>query len=401
MSEGDLRIDWAAARMPVLAELRKGFVRSRPLLGERVAMCIHLEAKTAVLALALAEAGAAVTVCGSNPLSTQHQVASALAERGVSVFAHRGIDHATYQGFLDQALGRRPTLILDDGGDLVERALNTGHASEIKGGTEETTTGVLRLRQLARRRNLPFPMVAVNDGAMKHLFDNRFGTGQSALEAVMRATNITLAGIRLVVVGFGDCGVGVAERGRGLGAEVAVVEVDPVRANVAHFDGFSVLSMDQAAAWGQLFITVTGNRQVVRGRHLDKMQDGAILANAGHFDVEVDKPALLRRAIAIEEVRPNVQAFRLKGGRSLYLLADGRLVNLVAGDGHPIEIMDLSFAVQALCLTYLAATPPAPGLHPVPASIDQEVAERSLAARHISLERLTASQRRYMDRGAR
>ncbi len=401
MSEGDLRIDWAAARMPVLAELRKGFVRSRPLLGERVAMCIHLEAKTAVLALALAEAGAAVTVCGSNPLSTQDQVASALAERGVSVFARRGIDHATYQGFLDQALGRRPTLILDDGGDLVERALNTGHASEIKGGTEETTTGVLRLRQLARRRNLPFPMVAVNDGAMKHLFDNRFGTGQSALEAVMRATNITLAGIRLVVVGFGDCGVGVAERGRGLGAEVAVVEVDPVRANVAHFDGFSVLSMDQAAAWGQLFITVTGNRQVVRGRHLDKMQDGAILANAGHFDVEVDKPALLRRAIAIEEVRPNVQAFRLKGGRSLYLLADGRLVNLVAGDGHPIEIMDLSFAVQALCLTYLAATPPAPGLHPVPASIDQEVAERSLAARHISLERLTVSQRRYMDRGAR
>ncbi|MHB1842247.1 MAG: adenosylhomocysteinase, partial [Sulfobacillus sp.] len=364
MAEGDLRIDWAASRMPVLSAIRKDFVRRRPLSGERLAICIHLEAKTAVVALALAEAGASVTVCGSNPLSTQDQVAQALGERGVAVFARRGIDTATYQGFLDQALERNPTLIMDDGGDLVQRALDTKRASGIRGGTEETTTGVVRLRQLVKRRRLPFPMVAVNDGAMKHLFDNRFGTGQSALEGVMRATNISLAGARLVVVGFGDCGVGVAERGRGLGADVAVVEVDPVRANLAHFDGFRVLSMDQAARWGEVFITVTGNRQVIRGRHLDQMQDGAILANAGHFDVEVDKPALFRRSQLVEEVRPNVQAFRLKGGRSLYLLADGRLVNLVAGDGHPIEIMDLSFSVQALSLAYLAATPPPPGLHP-------------------------------------
>ncbi len=397
MSEGDLRIDWAAGRMPVLAEIRRQFAAERPLTGQRVAVCIHLEAKTAVLALSLAEAGAEVTVCGSNPLSTQDLVAAALAGRGVSVFARRGIDAKTYQDFLDRSLERQPTLLLDDGGDLVARALASGRHTTVLGGTEETTTGVARLVQLAGRGRLPFPMVAVNDGAMKHLFDNRFGTGQSALEAVMRATNISIAGCRLVVVGFGDCGRGVAERGRGLGAQVAVVEVDAVRANLAYFDGFSVLSMDQAAAWGELFITVTGNRQVIRGRHLDRMRDGAVLANAGHFDVEVDKPALHRRAERVEEVRPHVQAFRLKSGRSLYLLAEGRLVNLVAADGHPIEIMDLSFSLQALSLAFLATHRLPGGVHRVPPELDRRVAELSLGARGISLERLTPAQRRYLD----
>lgn len=397
LRSGEQKIRWAEAHMPVLAKLREEFRQEMPLRGHRIGMCIHLEAKTAVLSLALKEAGAEVFLASSNPLSTQDDVAEAVGLRGVTVHARHGVDMAGYQEFLKGVLASSPTLILDDGGDLVTLSMESGVAQGILGGTEETTTGLIRLRSLERSGRLPFPVVAVNDSPMKHLFDNRYGTGQSVLDGLVRTTNLSLAGKRFVVVGFGDCGRGVALRARGMGARVAVVEIDPVRANEAYFEGYDVVDMDHAAAWGEVFVTVTGNLHVIRGKHFDRMPDGALMANAGHFDVEIDKEDLAGRSVEVFDSRRGVRSYRQSDGRVLHLLADGRLVNLAAADGHPVEIMDLSFSLQALSLLWLARERPSGRVvHAVPEALDTRVAQLSLAVRRLGLEFLTEEQRAYL-----
>ncbi len=397
LQEGDRRIDWAQVHMPIVEALLKERRDAQPLRGERVGIALHLEAKTARLALALKDLGAEVAIAGSNPLSTQDAVAQALAARGVHVYARHGAAVEEYFGYLDKVLAHRPTLVVDDGGDLVTRL----HLSQpellqsLKGGTEETTTGLVRLRAMHAAGDLKVPMMAVNDAKMKHLFDNRFGTGQSVAEAVMRATNLTIAGRYALIVGFGQCGKGVAQRFRGLGARVGVVDIDPVKMNEAWLDGYDVGTMDDLAPKADIVITVTGAVRVVRREHLERMRDGVLLANAGHFDVEIDKVALGELSDSVERVRESVDAYRLPDGRRLYLLAEGRLVNLAAGDGHPAEIMDLSFAVQALALLHVAAHRLPPGVHQYPDELDQQVAKLSLDARGIGLEVETQEQVRY------
>ncbi len=395
--DGDRRIDWARDHMPILDALLEERSAAQPLKGERVGIALHLEAKTARLALALQELGAEVAIAGSNPLSTQDAVAEALAARGVHVYARHGAAVDEYFQYLDQVLSHRPTLIVDDGGDLVTRLHLTQPEllQGLKGGTEETTTGLVRLRAMHASGELQVPMMAVNDAQMKHLFDNRFGTGQSAIEAIMRATNVTIAGRYALVVGFGWCGKGVAQRLRGLGARVGVVDIDPVKMNEAWLDGYDVGTMHDLAPKADIVVTVTGALRVVRREHLERMRDGVLLANAGHFDVEIDKQALKDLSTSVEQVRENVDAYRLPDGRRFYLLAEGRLVNLAAGDGHPAEIMDLSFAVQALSLLHLAQHRLPPGVHPYPDELDDRVARLSLVARGIGLEVETDEQVRY------
>jgi len=393
---GQAKILWARNHMPLFGRLRPRFIRDQPLRGYHVGMSIHLEAKTACLAILLRDGGADVSVTGSNPLSTQDDVAAALAtEDRIDVFARHGASDDEYTEDLCRVLNREPNLILDDGGDLVD-LLHTRFAFPVLGGCEETTTGVARLRVRARDGNLRFPMIAVNDARMKYLFDNRYGTGQSTWDAIMRSTNLVVAGKSVIVVGYGWCGKGIARRALGLGARVTVCEVDPVRAVEALMDGHRVATVREAIASADILITATGCIDAVSGEALKQARDGLLLANAGHFDVEISKAGLTTLAVKKEDVRPGVEAFHYPDGRTVYLLGDGRLVNLVLGDGHPAEIMDISFAVQALSLCHIADNKLTAGLHRVPESIDRDVAEMKLACEQVMIDELSERQRTYL-----
>ncbi len=398
---GRLKIDWVRDRMPVLNAVRDELKAGGALRGRRVGLALHVEAKTAHLCLCLREAGAEVAIAGCNPLSTQDDVAAALAEAGVRMFGWRGATGEEYFDFIEKVAETRPELIIDDGGDLVtllhtkRRDLLPG----VLGGTEETTTGVHRLRAMERDGALEFPMVAVNNARCKFLFDNRYGTGQSTWDGIMRTTNLVVAGKAVVVLGYGWCGKGVAMRARGLGARVIVCEVDPVAANEALMDGHDVMPSVEAAEVGDIFVTVTGCAGVLRREHFERMKSGACLANAGHFDVEISKPDLAALSVSRRVVRPNVEEFVLADGRKLYLLGEGRLVNLAAGDGHPAEIMDLSFALQALALRYVAehGRELGPRVVELPAAADEKVARLRLRALGVEIDSLSPEQARYLE----
>ena len=399
--EGVDRIEWAAREMPVLALIRERFARERPLAGVRMAGCLHVTTETANLALALRDGGAELRLCASNPLSTQDDVAAALVgEYGVSVFARRGEDNDTYYRHIHQALDHAPQVTMDDGADLVatihqeRRELLTG----VAGGTEETTTGVIRLKAMAADGALGYPIAAVNESNTKHLFDNRFGTGQSTVDGIVRATNVLLAGKTFVVAGYGWCGRGLASRARGLGAHVVVTEVDPVRALEAVMEGFSVMPMAEAAPIGDFFVTVTGDCHVIDGAALERMRDGAILANSGHFDNEIDLEALEGMSEGKRRVREHVEEYRMGDGRALYLLGEGRLINLAAAEGHPASVMDMSFANQALGTEWLVANEASLDnqVHELPDAIDEEIARLKLRAMGIGIDTLTEEQRRYL-----
>lgn len=396
---GKLKINWVREHMPVLRELAKEFGATKPFAGLRIAICLHLEAKTAYMAKVLQESGAEVTITGSNPLSTQDDVAAALVEDGITVHAWHDATNKEYEDHLHKTLQCEPHLIIDDGGDLVT-LLHTDYPhllSRVRGGAEETTTGLNRLRAMAAEGALKIPMIAVNDAYCKYLFDNRYGTGQSVWDGIMRATNLVVAGKTVVVVGYGWCGKGVAMRARGLGAKVIVCEVDPIKAVEAVMDGNAVMPLLEAAALGDIFVTVTGCQGVLSREHFLRMKDGAILCNAGHFDVEIDKKALADLAKTIRPARKNVEAYELNG-KKLYLLSEGRLVNLAAADGHPAEIMDLSFALQVEALYYLHENygKLKNEVLRLPRAIDEKVARRKLKALGISIDQLTTAQECYL-----
>ena len=401
---GEAKIGWVASYMPILNAIRRDFEREKPFAGLRVSMSIHMEAKTAYLARTLALGGASVAAAGCNPLSTQDDVAAALATTpGVEVFARHGVNDAQYDALLVEALEHRPHLIIDDGGDFTNLLCGSRRdlAEDLIGGAEETTTGIHRLIARHRAGELYFPMIDVNDADCKHLFDNRYGTGQSTLDGIMNTTNLIIAGKCVVIAGYGWCGRGCAMRARGMGARVVVTEIDPVKAIEAVMDGFDVMPMDEAAAIGDLFITLTGCCGVIRREHFEVMKDGALLANSGHFDVEIDKVALADMASEIWERKPNITGYRLADGRTLNLLAEGRLVNLAAGNGHPAEIMDMSFALQALSMARLAESAAAstklePGVYPVPREIDERVAALKLSSMGKSIDALSEEQRKYL-----
>ncbi|HPU01641.1 MAG: adenosylhomocysteinase [Firmicutes bacterium] len=397
--QGQKKIAWAARHMPVLSSLAEKYASRRPFAGLKMALCIHLEAKTAYLARVFQRCGAQVAVTGSNPLSTQDDVAAALAREGIAVFGWRGATEEEYADHIRRTIDTGPNLVIDDGGDLITmlHRERPDLLPQVRGGAEETTTGLTRLRALAEAGELAFPVIAVNDALCKYLFDNRYGTGQSAWDGIMRTTNLLVAGKTVVVAGFGWCGRGVAMRARGLGAQVIVTEVDPVRALEAAVEGYRVMPMLEAAPLGDIFITATGCREVIGAAALARLKDGAILANAGHFDVEIDKAALNRLARLAGSPRPNIEEYRFPDGRRVYLLAQGRLVNLAAGDGHPAEIMDLSFALQFLAMDYLRRSEGLPrAMLPLPAELDREVARLKLAAMGITIDSLTESQRAYL-----
>ncbi len=397
---GRSRIAWAEREMPVLRRIRDRFGAERPLAGMRIAACLHVTTETAALVRTLVAGGASVRLCASNPLSTQDDVAAALVEEQVGVFAIKGEDRDTYYRHIQQALDLRPHLTMDDGADLVttvhevRRDLLPG----ISGGTEETTTGVVRLRAMARDGVLGYPIIAVNDARTKHLFDNRYGTGQSTIDGLLRATNLLLAGRVVVICGYGLCGRGVAMRARGMGARVIITEVDPLRGLEAVMEGYQVMPLAQAAGEGEVFITVTGNRDVIRREHLERMRDGAILANSGHFNVEIDLPALEDLATGKRRLREYVDEYQLADGRRLYLLAEGRLLNLAAAEGHPAAVMDMSFANQALSVEYLVQGPQGlkPDVYAVPPAIDADVARMKLEAMGIAVDTLTPEQQHYL-----
>jgi len=397
IEQGRAKINWAASRMDLLDRLREGFVQDQPFAGRRIGISIHLEAKTACLAILLRDGGAQVFVTGSNPLSTQDDVAAALAEEeGIFVHARHGVSEKEYFDHLREVLAGNPDLILDDGGDLV-KLLHEEVEGEILGGCEETTTGVHRLRVLDREKRLRFPMFAVNDAKMKYLFDNRYGTGQSVWDSILRSTNLLVAGKTVLVVGYGWCGRGIAMRASGLGARVIVAEVDPVRAVEAVMEGFTVAPVVEAICQADFLITATGCLDVVTEEALKVAKDGLLLANAGHFDVEIDKTALGSLATSQQEVRNGIIEYTMSGGRRLFLMGEGRLVNLVLGDGHPVEIMDISFALQALTLQHIVESAPlAPHLYPVPSHIDQQVARLKLNSLGIPIDTLTDDQRNYL-----
>ena len=397
---GRRKIEWAYAHMPVLRRIAAEFEKTRPFAGLRIAVSVHVEAKTACLTEVLAKGGAEVALTGCNPLSTQDDVAAALAAAGMKVYCVHGADAGTYRAHLEMALDIRPHIIIDDGGDFAQilHTVRQDLTADLIGGCEETTTGVKRLHILEQEGKLLYPAIAVNDARCKHLFDNRYGTGQSVWAAIMSTTNLLIAGKTVVVAGFGMCGKGVAMRAKGLGARVIVTEIDPVKACEALMEGYDVLPMRQAAPLGDLFITVTGCRDVMTSEHYAFLKDGAILCNAGHFDVEVNLPQLAAMAESIAEARSNITSYQLKDGRSIQVLAEGRLVNLAAGDGHPAEIMDMSFALQALSARYIAANGAAmkPGVYALPASIDDTVAGYLLDHLQKSVDHLTADQEWYM-----
>lgn len=398
---GRQKIDWVGSYMPILNSIREGFASRRPFDGMRISMSIHMEAKTAYLAETLAIGGAKVYATGCNPLSTQDDVAAALSlVDGVEVFARYGVTEEEYTGLLIKALENKPHLIIDDGGDFTN--LLCGERRDLSeclmGGAEETTTGIHRLIARHKAGKLYFPMIDVNDADCKHLFDNRYGTGQSTLDAIMHTTNLIIAGKCVVIAGYGWCGRGAAMRAAGMGARVIVTEIDPVKAIEAVMDGFTVMPMDEAARVGDVFITLTGCRDVIRGEHFEVMKDGALLSNSGHFDVEIDKIALARMASEVWERKPSITGYRMRDGRVLNLLAEGRLVNLAAGNGHPAEIMDMSFALQALSMEYLAKTAGlVSGVYPVPAELDQRVAQIKLEAIGVGIDALSDEQRTYLE----
>ncbi len=399
MSEqGNQRMKWAGRRMPVLATIRDRFREERPLEGRTVVACLHVTAETANLMLALRDGGAEVALCASNPLSTQDDVAAALVAEGIPVFAVRGEDSTRYYEHIHAVLDMEPDITMDDGADLAT-ILHTDR-TELNpiGSTEETTTGVIRLKAMAEDGTLRLPVVAVNESATKHLFDNRYGTGQSALDGIIRASNVLVAGQTVVVVGYGNCGRGVADRADGMGAKVVVVEVDPIRALSAAMDGYQVLTADDAAQKGDIFVTVTGNKHVLRKTHFEKMKDGAILANAGHFDVEIDLEALGAMSTGKSPIRNNLEEYHLPDGRRVLVAAEGRLVNLGAAEGHPADVMDMSFSNQALAAEWLVANAGSlePQIYTLPKELDDMVATIKLAALGGGLEKLTPEQVSYL-----
>jgi adenosylhomocysteinase len=400
--KGKQRIEWAGREMPVLRQIQERFAKEKPLAGIRVSACCHVTTETAHLAIALRNAGADCVLIASNPLSTQDDVAASLvADYGIPVFAKKGEDDATYHRHVEIALDHRPNLIIDDGCDVVATLVKErqDQLPDLIGTTEETTTGIVRLQAMLNDGVLTFPAMNVNDAETKHFFDNRYGTGQSTLDGIIRATNILLAGKTIVVVGYGWCGKGTAMRARGLGANVIVTEIDSVKAIEAVMDGFRVMPMAEAAPLGDLFVTVTGNKHVIRGEHFAVMKDGAIVCNSGHFDIEIDLKALAAEATEIKEVRNFTQEYRLKSGKSVVVLGEGRLVNLAAAEGHPSAVMDMSFANQALAAEYLVKNKGKlqPGIHSIPADLDKEIARLKLNAMGIKIDSLTAEQLEYIN----
>ena len=400
-SKGRDRTEWAAQSMPVLAGIRERFERERPLDGLAVGACLHVTTETANLMIALKAGGASVSLCASNPLSTQDDVAAHLAvDHGVSMYAVRGEDNERYYDHIRAILDDGPSITLDDGADLV----STIHTEKqeliphLLGSMEETTTGVIRLRAMERDGELKVPVVAVNDADTKHMFDNRYGTGQSTIDGILRATNALLAGSTFVIAGYGWCGRGLAHRARGHGASVVITEVDPLKALEATMDGFRVMPMDEAAALGDIFVTLTGDIRVLTGRHFKAMKDGAVVANSGHFDVEIDKEALRELSSEVRTPRDSVETFVLAGGKRINLLGEGRLINLAAAEGHPASVMDMSFANQALCCEYLGALPEklSVRVHPVPEEIDHGVARLKLSSMGVGIDTLTPEQVEYL-----
>lgn len=391
---GRSRVEWASREMPVLKLIREEFRKTRPLAGVKVGCCLHVTTETANLVLTLKEGGAHVFLCASNPLSTQDDVAAFLVKEGVDVYAIKGESNDTYYSHIREIISKRPDVTVDDGCDLTVEA----HKMNVipLGGTEETTTGVIRLRSMERAGELRFPVIAVNDAQTKHLFDNRYGTGQSTIDGILRATNILLAGKTFVVAGYGMCGKGVATRARGMGAHVIVVEADPIKALEAVMDGYQVMDMDSAAPLGDIFVTVTGNKSVITTEHVMRMKDGAILANAGHFDVEIEV-SRMRQLFRSREIKPFVEEFEVDGKR-VYLLAQGRLVNLAAAEGHPSAVMDMSFSNQALCVQYILKNHKnlENRVYKVPDEIDRRVAELKLKSMGIKIQKLTEEQIRYL-----
>jgi adenosylhomocysteinase len=398
--EGKLRIDWAGKEMPVVKLIKERFGREKPLAGVRVSACLHITTETANLALALKEGDADVVLCASNPLSTQDDVAAALVDYGIPVNAIKGEDNKTYYRHIITALEHKPQITMDDGADLVSTLHKdyTELAADVMGGTEETTTGVIRLRNMARAGKLIYPIIAVNDAQTKHFFDNRYGTGQSTIDGITRATNILWAGRKVVVCGYGWCGKGIARRAQGLGAQVIIIEVRPIPALEAAMDGFQVMPLIKACEIGEVFITATGDMNVIDKIHILEMKDGAILANSGHFNVEINIPALEGLAKSKKRIRPSVDEYTLGDGRHIYLLGEGRLINLAAAEGHPASVMDMSFANQALCLEYLTKMKGKlePAVYPVPEEIDQEVGKLKLASMNITIDSLTEEQKNYL-----
>ena len=399
---GRQRIEWAGREMPVLRQIQDRFAKERPLEGIRLVACCHVTTETAHLAIAIKNAGADSLLIASNPLSTQDDVAASLvADYGIPVFAQKGEDNETYHRHVQIALDHRPNIIIDDGSDVVATLIQERQhqIADLIGTTEETTTGIVRLRAMFRDGVLTFPAVNVNDADTKHFFDNRYGTGQSTLDGIIRATNILLAGKTIVVSGYGWCGKGTAQRASGMGANVIVTEIDSVKAIEAVMDGFRVLPMAQAAPLGDIFITVTGNKHVIRAEHFEVMKDGAIVCNSGHFDIEIDLKSLGAQATAFKDVRNFTQEYRLKNGKAVVVLGEGRLINLAAAEGHPSAVMDMSFANQALACEYLAINKGklAPGLHSIPAELDKEIARLKLAAMGIQIDTLTSEQIEYVN----
>ena len=399
-SKGELLIEWASMHMPVLNKIKERFEKEKPLEGLTIGACLHVTKETAVLVTTLQAGGAKVALCGSNPLSTQDEVAAALAKRGIHVYAWRGETTSEYYWCIDQVIAYKPKITMDDGADLVStiHAEKPEFLSEIKGGTEETTTGVQRLRAMEKTGDLKYPIIAVNDAYTKFLFDNRYGTGQSTIDGILRATNILLAGKNFVVCGYGWCGRGLALRARGMGANVIITEVNPLRALEAVMDGFRVMPLTQASEIGDIFVTTTGNINVIRKEHMLKMKNGAILANSGHFNVEINLKDLENLAETKRKIRPNLEEFTLSNGRKIYLLSEGRLVNLASAEGHPSEVMDMSFSNQALCVEYLAKKEKMPPkVYKVPKEIDEKVAKLKLEAMNIKIDELTEEQKRYLE----
>ena len=399
--QGRLRIEWAGREMPVMKLVRQRFVKEKPLKGIRIAGCLHITTETGNLALALKDGGADLVLCASNPLSTQDDAAAALVEYGLPTFAIKGEDNQTYYKHINAALAHKPQLTVDDGADLVSTAHREKPKllADIIGGTEETTTGVIRLRNMARDGKLKYPVIAVNDAKTKHFFDNRYGTGQSTIDGITRATNILWAGKRVVVSGYGWCGRGIARRAQGMGSWVIVVEVDPISALEAAMDGYQVMPLIEAAKIGDIFITTTGDINAIDKAHFAQMKDGAIMANSGHFNVEINIPALEKMAKSKRQMRPFVDEYTLADKRRLYLLGEGRLINLAAAEGHPASVMDMSFANQALCLEHLVKNRGKlkPDVYPVPEEIDNEVGRLKLKAMNISIDSLTKEQKKYLE----
>ncbi len=398
---GKRRIEWANQSMPVLQIIRKEFIKNQPLKGIRISACLHVTTETANLAITLRDGGAEMVLCASNPLSTQDDVAASLVrDFNISCHAIKGEDNESYYKHILSALDHKPHLTMDDGADLVTVALTkrTDVVDGIIAGTEETTTGVIRLRAMAKEGALRYPIIAVNDALTKHMFDNRYGTGQSTMDGVIRCTNALIAGSKFVVAGFGWCGRGLASRARGMGADVIVTEIDPTKAIEAVMEGYRVMSMAEAAKIGDIFVTVTGNKNVLRGEHFDAMKNGAVVANSGHFNVEIDIPALEKMASSKRPTRDFVDEYALKDGRKIYLLGEGRLINLAAAEGHPASVMDMSFANQALCCEYLVKNYKTleKKVYPVPEDLDKRVARLKLESMGVKIDRLTAEQEEYL-----